>query len=141
MMQILMLLHFGGYALIRHFTALFKSFGFHDTQPVLIGFIIFEYTVVPLECLVYFASNLVSRYFEFQADAYAKKLGYAKELQAGLIRLQEENLGTMNPDPWYSAYHYTHPPLVERMSALDDKPDNEETKSSCEGREVDEGVP
>lgn len=26
----------------------------------------------------------------------------------------------MNTDPWYSAYHYSHPPLVERLQALDD---------------------
>lgn len=26
----------------------------------------------------------------------------------------------MNTDPWYSAYHYSHPPLVERLAALDD---------------------
>lgn len=25
----------------------------------------------------------------------------------------------MNTDPWYSAYHYSHPPLVERLAALD----------------------
>ena len=33
---------------------------------------------------------------------------------------QEENLSAMNTDPWYSAYHYSHPPLVERLQALDD---------------------
>ena len=36
---------------------------------------------------------------------------------------QEENLAAMNTDPLYSAYHYSHPPLVERLAALDD-PDN-----------------
>jgi len=24
----------------------------------------------------------------------------------------------MNPDKWYSTYHYSHPPLVERLSAI-----------------------
>lgn len=33
--------------------------------------------------------------------------------------VQEENLSAMNTDPWYSAYHYSHPPLVERLAALD----------------------
>lgn len=23
-----------------------------------------------------------------------------------------------NPDPWYSAFHYSHPPLVERLQAM-----------------------
>lgn len=34
--------------------------------------------------------------------------------------LQEENLSSMNTDPWYSAYHYSHPPLVERLAAIDE---------------------
>uniref|UniRef100_A0A7C8YH37 CAAX prenyl protease n=1 Tax=Opuntia streptacantha TaxID=393608 RepID=A0A7C8YH37_OPUST len=118
-LQILTFLQFGGYTLVRNSKDLFESFGFHDTQPVLIGLIIFQHTVIPLQRLVSFALNLVSRSFEFQADAFAKKLGYAKELRAGLVKLQEENLSAMNTDPWYSAYHYSHPPLVERLTALD----------------------
>ncbi|WCJ22725.1 hypothetical protein M5689_004799 [Euphorbia peplus] len=117
--QILTFLQFGGYALVRNSTDLFRSFGF-DTQPVLIGLIIFQHTVIPIQHLVSFGLNLVSRSFEFQADAFAKKLGYAAALRAGLVKLQEENLSAMNTDPWYSAYHYSHPPLVERLSALDE---------------------
>ncbi|KAK4379282.1 hypothetical protein RND71_001144 [Anisodus tanguticus] len=117
--QILTLLQFGGYTLVRNSKDLFQSFGF-DTQPVLIGLIIFQHTVIPLQHLVSFGLNLVSRAFEFQADAFAKKLGYAAPLRAGLVKLQEENLSAMNTDPWYSAYHYSHPPLVERLAAIDD---------------------
>ncbi|XP_030457217.1 CAAX prenyl protease 1 homolog [Syzygium oleosum] len=116
--QILMFLQFGGYTLVRNSSDLFRSFGF-DTQPVLIGLIIFQHTVIPLQHLVSFALNLVSRSFEFQADAFAKNLGYASELRGGLVKLQEENLSAMNTDPWYSAYHYSHPPLVERLAAID----------------------
>jgi STE24 endopeptidase len=119
--QILTLLQFGGYTLVRNSKDLFQSFGF-DTQPVLIGLILFQHTVIPLQHLVSFGLNLVSRAFEFQADAFAKKLGYAAPLRAGLVKLQEENLSAMNTDPWYSAYHYSHPPLVERLAAID-KPD------------------
>ncbi|KAI4303380.1 hypothetical protein MLD38_039020 [Melastoma candidum] len=116
--QILTFLQFGGYTLVRNSKVLFESFGF-DTQPVLIGLIIFQHTVIPLQHLVSFGLNLVSRSFEFQADAFAKKLGYSTELRAGLVKLQEENLSAMNTDPWYSAYHYSHPPLVERLAAID----------------------
>ncbi|URE05661.1 hypothetical protein MUK42_21364 [Musa troglodytarum] len=117
--QILTFLQFGGYTLVRNSKDLFESFGF-DTQPILIGLIIFQHTVIPLQHLVNFGLNLVSRTFEFQADAFAKKLGYAKALCAGLIKLQEENLSAMNTDPWYSAYHYSHPPLVERLAAIEE---------------------
>ncbi|XP_042388917.1 CAAX prenyl protease 1 homolog [Zingiber officinale] len=117
--QILTLLQFGGYTLVRNSKDLFESFGF-DTQPILIGLIIFQHTVIPLQHLLNFGLNLVSRTFEFQADAFAKKLGYAKPLRAGLVKLQEENLSAMNTDPWYSAYHYSHPPLVERLAAIEE---------------------
>ncbi|XP_038682734.1 CAAX prenyl protease 1 homolog isoform X2 [Tripterygium wilfordii] len=117
--QILTFLQFGGYTLVRNSTDLFRSFGF-DTQPVLIGFIIFQHTVIPLQHLLSLGLNLVSRSFEFQADAFAKKLGYSSPLRAALVKLQEENLSAMNTDPWYSAYHYSHPPLVERLAAIDE---------------------
>ncbi|XP_073065029.1 CAAX prenyl protease 1 homolog [Primulina eburnea] len=116
--QVLTLLQFGGYTLVRNSKDLFHSFGF-DTQPVLIGLVIFQHTVIPLQHIVSFLLNLVSRSFEFQADSFAKKLGYASPLRAALVKLQEENLSAMNTDPWYSAYHYSHPPLVERLAAID----------------------
>ncbi|GMN45024.1 hypothetical protein TIFTF001_014215 [Ficus carica] len=84
------------------------------------SFIAVQHTVIPLQHLVSFGLNLVSRSFEFQADIFAKKLGYNSTLRAALVKLQEENLSAMNTDPWYSAYHYSHPPLVERLAALDE---------------------
>ncbi|KAK0582328.1 hypothetical protein LWI29_024246 [Acer saccharum] len=63
-------------------------------------------------------------FITLQADAFGKKLGYSSALRAGLVRLQEANLSTMNPDPWYSAYHYSHPPLIERLAALDEPDKN-----------------
>ncbi|CAN6244986.1 unnamed protein product [Urochloa humidicola] len=117
--QLLMFLQFGGYALVRNSKDLFKSFGFND-QPIIIGLIIFQYAIMPLQQLLNFCFNLVSRAFEYQADAFAKNLGYASQLRAALIKLQEENLSAMNTDPWFSAYHYSHPPLVERLRALED---------------------
>ena len=49
----------------------------------------------------------------------------AAALQVRLVKLQDENLSAMNTDPWYSAYHYSHPPLVERLAALGE-PDKKE---------------
>ena len=36
----------------------------------------------------------------------------------GLVKMHLKNLGNMRPDKWYSTYHYSHPPLVERLAAL-----------------------
>jgi len=97
--------------------AMFSSFGF-DTQPTIIGFLLFMKVFSPTEHVIDFLMNILSRKFEFEADYFAKKLGFAKELSSGLIKLQQENLGNMNPDSWYSMYHYSHPPLVERLKAI-----------------------
>jgi STE24 endopeptidase len=74
---------------------------------------------MPIETLLSFGVNVLSRHHEFQADQYAKKLGYASALTSGLIKLHLKNYGNLNPDPWYSAWHYSHPPLVERLAAIE----------------------
>ena len=41
-----------------------------------------------------------------------------EDLCKGLIKISVENLGNMVPDALYSLYHFSHPPLVERLRAL-----------------------
>ncbi len=65
--------------------------------------------------------NIISRSHEFQADNFAKKLGFKEQLKSGLIKLQVKNLSIMNPDQLYSVWHHSHPPLVQRLAALDAK--------------------
>lgn len=51
-------------------------------------------------------------------DEFAINLGYSTELARSLIKLQVQNLATMDADWMYSSYHYTHPILPERLAAL-----------------------
>ena len=62
--------------------------------------------------------TLLVRHNEFQADEYATDLGYAPELSRALVKLGIENLSNPNPDRLYSWYHYSHPPLAERLTAI-----------------------
>jgi len=62
--------------------------------------------------------TIFSRMNEFAADKFSVDLGMSKTLQTGLCKISLENLGAMRPDPWYATYHYSHPPLVERLSAM-----------------------
>jgi STE24 endopeptidase len=96
---------------------LYLDFGF-VTMPTLIGFLLFQYILSPVDTFWSFVMNLITRIHEFQADAFAVALGHGDNLGKGLIKLQLENLGNMNPDKWYSTYHYSHPPLVERLEAI-----------------------
>lgn len=99
-------------------SSLYSSFGV-STMPTLIGFLLFNYILSPIENVINFFNILLTRKHEFEADKFAVNLGYGGPLRSGLIKLQLENLGNMNPDSWYSTFHYSHPPLVERLDAIE----------------------
>jgi STE24 endopeptidase len=62
----------------------------------------------------------LSRRHEYEADRYAVELARAPgALKDALVRLNGENLANLHPHPWYSAWHYSHPTLVERLAAID----------------------
>ncbi|KAK5016809.1 zinc metalloprotease [Cryomyces antarcticus] len=62
--------------------------------------------------------NVLTRKMEFEADNFAFKLGYATELASSLIKLQIQNLSSMDADYLYSSYHFSHPILTERLKAV-----------------------
>jgi len=66
--------------------------------------------------------NILSRRFEFEADAFANNLGYNKQLSRSLIKLQIQNLSTMDADWMFASYNYSHPILSERLKALNWQP-------------------
>lgn len=98
---------------------IFEAFGYGNQQPVLIGLLLFAAFYKPINLVVSFLLHLLSRHNEFQADRFSVSLGYGKLLQSSLTKLQIENKGNMNPDWLYSALHYQHPPLVQRLEAID----------------------
>jgi STE24 endopeptidase len=62
----------------------------------------------------------LSRRHEFEADVFSVALtGNAEALKTALIRLNGENLSNLNPHPWYSRWHYSHPTLLERIAAIE----------------------
>lgn len=125
---------------------LFVAFGFNDSQPTLIGLmIIFQFIFSPYNevivdfkhivlvvlflqlwfyqplsflQLLSFCLTVLSRRFEFQADAFARSMGKATELYSALIKLNKDNLGFPVADWLFSMWHYSHPPLLERLRAL-----------------------
>jgi STE24 endopeptidase len=72
-----------------------------------------------MDTLIKLLMNILSRKYEFQADAFARNLGYKTELAKSLIKLQIQNLSTMDADWMFASYHFSHPILTERLKALD----------------------
>jgi STE24 endopeptidase len=61
----------------------------------------------------------LSRRDEWQADGFADKLcGAPEALASALIKLSRENLANLHPHPLYAWFHYSHPPVVERVRSL-----------------------
>ncbi|MHC1725197.1 MAG: M48 family metallopeptidase [Syntrophobacteraceae bacterium] len=63
----------------------------------------------------------VSRRFEREADVFAvKMLRTAAPLVEAMKRLSADNLSNLNPHPLYVWFHYSHPPIVERVAGLEE---------------------
>ncbi len=64
-------------------------------------------------------SNWISRKNEFAADAFARQhSGGPAELAAALLKLRETSQAMPLSHPLFSAFYYSHPPLLERLRAL-----------------------
>jgi STE24 endopeptidase len=64
-------------------------------------------------------SNMLSRKHEYEADNFAKEMmGGPMPLVLALRKLYKENLTYPLPHKWISAFHYSHPTIMERENAL-----------------------
>jgi len=62
----------------------------------------------------------MSRKNEFEADQYAvKTTGLAQSMVAALKKLSVNNLSNLVPHPFYVFLHYSHPPVLERIKAIE----------------------
>lgn len=60
-----------------------------------------------------------SRHHERQADSFASRLTLDPgALASGLSKLSRDNLSNLNPHPLYAAFYASHPPAIERITAL-----------------------
>ncbi|MGH8208897.1 MAG: M48 family metallopeptidase [Steroidobacteraceae bacterium] len=69
----------------------------------------------------FFATPISSRWsrrHEFEADGFATQHASATQLAAALVKLHRDNASTLTPDPVYAAFHYSHPPALERITRL-----------------------
>lgn len=112
-----MLAFFWLFSKMVHDKNVYASFGFH-TQPAFIGLILFSLLYSPVDHLLGFLMNVLTRRFEYEADKFAT-VDKKKDLRDALIKLHLENLSNMIVDSWYSSYHFSHPHLLERLKAIE----------------------
>jgi len=106
------------FSCVINYTPLYESFGF-VVQPILIGFLLFSFIFTPIDSLLDFIMNVITRHLERQADEFATRhLKRGDSLITALIKLHTENLSNLIVDPLYSAWNYNHPPLLERIEFI-----------------------
>jgi len=84
-----------------------------------LGLIVFGILYSPLSLIIGLISNIVSRRNEYAADRFVKENYYPSHLAEALKKLSVRNLSNMLPHPTYVFFHYSHPPLLQRLEKLE----------------------
>ncbi len=95
-----------------------EAFGFTQVNYgfafILLG--VFLGLIQPLTGML---TNWYSRHAEYRADRQAVVEGYGADLSGGLKKLARENFSHLAPNPVLVALEYSHPPLSERIAAIE----------------------
>ncbi len=100
---------------------LYTAFGFEKNPESLkhVGLFLFMTTFSTFTFFLGPLMNYRSRKHEFEADAFAiENTESPKHMETALLKLAEKNLSNLTPHPWYSAFHYSHPSIYERIKAF-----------------------
>ena len=98
---------------------LFDAFGVKTISPH-VGLVLFGILMTPVSTLVAIALNAWSRKHEFEADSFARNaLGTGKPLANALLRMTSDHLAHPCPSNLRVWLDFSHPPLLERVRALE----------------------
>ncbi|MEO5353218.1 MAG: M48 family metallopeptidase [Magnetococcus sp. XQGC-1] len=106
-------------SLLLAWPGLYQGF-FVEGMPLHAGLFFFGLVIGPIDLWVGLVFKWLSRRFEYEADRFA--LETAPEptaLISAMKSLAKENLANLMPHPLYVMLHHTHPPLRERVTAME----------------------
>lgn len=86
-----------------------------------LGLIAFSFLFSPISIIIGIGMNVLSRRNEYEADNFAKESFNPESLKNALKKLSSDSLTNLYPHPLYVFVHYSHPPLLKRLEALDRK--------------------
>lgn len=90
-----------------------------ETPTFHLGLVAFSILYSPISEIMGIISSIISRKNEFEADAYAKETYDGQALGTALKKLSVDNLSNLYPHPVYVFVHYSHPPVLQRLEALE----------------------
>ena len=100
--------------------AMHEAFGFVGVNYGF-AFILLSGLLGLIQPLTGMGMNAYSRYAEYRADQQAVKEGYGEALIGGLKKLARENFSNLAPSPALVVLEYSHPPLAQRIEAIEGK--------------------
>lgn len=89
-----------------------------STMRIHLNLIAFGMLYSPISMIIGLVMNVVSRKNEYEADRYAVKTASGQSLASGLKKLSSDNLSNLQPHPAYVFFNYSHPPLLQRLAAI-----------------------
>lgn len=116
-MEVYLILEMSLFQMCMNNPYLFRSFGF-STPSIFIGYKLFEMVNSGVDVFFTFAMHWLSRTFEFQADEFGVSLNKGNDLHSGLIKIAQKNKAVLNNDNLYATYHFTHPPIIQRLDRI-----------------------
>ena len=97
---------------------LFDAFGMSE-MSVYAGLVFCALLYEPVSLLLSLVFHARSRKNEYAADRYSvETTGLGEALAQGLKKLSADSLSNLTPHPAYVVLHHTHPPLLQRVSAI-----------------------
>jgi len=108
-------------SLILNNKSLFEAFSM-EYISIYASLIFFGYLYTPVSLILSLIFNSISRKHEYEADRYAASSTKSSEhLIQGLKILTQTNLSNLTPHPMNVIFHYSHPPVLHRIKALQGK--------------------
>lgn len=94
---------------------------FYVTQPAIYtGLVFFAMAYSPLEFFLSLFAQILSRRNEYAADRFAAETTRTPTAMIrALKKLSVHNLTNLTPHPFYVLLNYSHPPVQERIAALE----------------------
>lgn len=96
-----------------------EAFGFASVNYGLAAMLLMLVELPVVQPLLMLPLCAYSRFAEYRADRQAVRDGYGPALSRALKKLSVDNLSDLSPSPALVVLEYTHPPISQRLAAID----------------------
>ncbi|MCL2604208.1 MAG: M48 family metallopeptidase [Defluviitaleaceae bacterium] len=95
-----------------------QAFGFAGANTAF-GIYVLFIMISPLLLVLGIPATAISRMHEYEADGFSKELAGPEVAVSALKTLYRESFGNLTPHPFVVMMEYSHPPLTDRVAAIE----------------------